>query len=253
MFCNMFHITFKTVINILNGRDWTTCSVRLTPLKHLDFFVVFIEGNETEAQKTEFAVWIKHIKNKYGKIIPMPSNLESRLLVKISSSQYGPACPPVIIKEKDGSRGAQQRHQHASLLCSERSTFSNPPAPDGPIYCTKWIVFGCTLYFQIFFWYPLSFSLPHPLSVPGSVQLMESAELSGHFMDGVLKGSAGSDESDTLCQADATHSSCKTYKLFPLWLNVFVSLLKKKKKGEQNNIYLQAAPQAFPWGSNETR
>lgn len=91
----------------------------------------------------------------------MPSNHQSCLLVKISSSQYGPACPPVIIKEKDGSRRAQQRHQHASLLCSERSTFSNPPGPDGPIYCTTWIVFGCTLHFQIFIWYPLSFLLPH--------------------------------------------------------------------------------------------
>lgn len=112
----------------------------------------------------------------------MPSNHQSCLLVKISSSQYGPACPPVIIKEKDGSRRAQQRHQHASLLCSERSTFSNPPAPNGPIYCTTWIVFGCTLYFQIFIWYPLSFLLPHRLSACGSVQLTESPELSGHFM-----------------------------------------------------------------------
>lgn len=94
----------------------------------------------------------------------MPSTPQSCLLVKISSSQYGPVCPPVIIKEKDWSRRAQQRHQHASLLfCSERSTLSNPPAPDGPIYCTKWIVFSCTLYFQMFLWYPLCFSMPCPL------------------------------------------------------------------------------------------
>lgn len=106
--------------------------------------------------------WTKDINNKYGKIPPMPSNPLSSLLVKISSSYYGPSCPPVIIKEKDRSLRAQQRHQHASLLlCSERSTLSNPPAPDGPIYCTKWIVFGCTLYFQMLLWYPLSFSQPH--------------------------------------------------------------------------------------------
>lgn len=159
-----------------------------------------------------------------AKSFPCQPAPRSCLLVKISSSQYGPACPLVIIKEKDGSRRAQHRHQHASLLCSERSTFSNPPAPDGPIYCTKWIVFGCTLYFQIFIWYPRSFSLPHPLCLPGSVLLVESTDLSGQLMAGVeqLKGSACANESDTLCQADTTHSSCKTYKLFFLFDFMFL-------------------------------
>lgn len=157
----------------------------------------------------------------------------------MSSSQYGLSCPPVIIKEKDGSLRVQQRHQHASLLlCSKRSALSNPLAPDGPIYRTKWIVFGCKLCFQMFLWYPLSLSpSPSPLSLSGSDQLME-IELSGQFIAGValLMGSAGSDEKATLCQADGTQSSCRgthsktqTYKLLPLWLDVFVSLWKKKK------------------------
>lgn len=113
------------------------------------FFPLLRSSRETTQSSTKEALsrqkgkeGISHVKNKHGKIIPMPSNLQSCLLVKISSSHHGLACPPVIIKEKDGSRRAQQRHQHASLLCSERSTFGNPPAPDGPIYCTKWIVFG---------------------------------------------------------------------------------------------------------------
>lgn len=188
----------------------------------------------------------------------MPSNHQSCLLVKISSSQYGPACPPVIIKEKDGSRRAQQRHQHASLLCSERSTFSNPPGPDGPIYCTTWIVFGCTLHFQIFIWYPLSFLLPHRLSACGSVQLTESPELSGHFMAAIeqVRGSAGSDESDALCQVDTTHSSCKTCKLFPLWLYDFVSLLKTDEGvewGQKKRAIFKQLLRLFPVGLNETQ
>lgn len=85
---------------------------------------------------------------------------------------------------------------------------------------------------------------------------MEIEELSGQFIAGValLMGSAGSDEKATLCQADGTQSSCRgthsktqTYKLLPLWLDVFVSLWKKKKS------FLQVAPQAFPWGLDETQ
>lgn len=116
--------------------------------------------------------WISHVKNKHGKIIPMPSNLQSCLLVKISSSHHGLAYPPVIIKEKDGSRRAQQRHQHASLLCSERSTFGNPPAPDGPIYCTKWIVFGLhTVLSNLHLIPSLHFFLPPPHSLSPLVSL----------------------------------------------------------------------------------
>lgn len=50
---------------------------------------------------------------------------------------------------------------------------------------------------------------PSPLSLSGPDQLMETAELSDHFMAGValLKGLVGLDESATLCQADGTHSS----------------------------------------------
>lgn len=189
----------------------------------------------------------------------MPSNPQSCLLVKIFSSQYGPACPPVIIKEKDGSLRPQRRHQHASLLlCTERYTLSNPPAPDGPIYCTKWIVFGCTIYLQMFLWYPPPPPRPSssPQSLSGFNQLMESAELFGQFMAGValLKGWASSDESATPCQADGTHSNSKTKTYNSrLWLDVFVSLYKKKKRKENQKSFLQAAPEAFPWGLDETR
>lgn len=131
-----------------------------------------MEGNDTKQRKRSPLSregawkWISHVKNKHGKIIPMPSNLQSCLLVKISSSHHGLACPPVIIKEKDGSRRAQQRHQHASLLCSERSTFGNPPAPDGPIYCTKWIVFGLHTVLSNLHLIPcLLFFTPAPLTV----------------------------------------------------------------------------------------
>lgn len=108
----------------------------------------------------------------------MPSNLQSCLLVKISSSHHGLACPPVIIKEKDGSRRAQQRHQHASLLCSERSTFGNPPAPDGPIYCTKWIVFGLHTVLSNLHLIPSLLSLP-PAPLTVSSCLSVSPVLSG--------------------------------------------------------------------------
>lgn len=90
---------------------------------------------------------------------------------------------------------------------------------------------------------------------------MEIEELSGQFIAGValLMGSAGSDEKATLCQADGTHSSCRgthsktqTYKLLPLWLDVFVSLWKKKKRMNKKS-FLQVAPQAFPWGLDETQ
>lgn len=126
----------------------------------------------------------------------MPFTPKSCLLVKISSSQYGPGCPPVIIKEKDGSLRAQQRHQHASLLlCSECSTLSNPPAPDGLIYCTKWIVFWLH---SILPNVPLIPSLFLPAPAPLSLslvltKLVETAELSDRFTAGVtlLKGSAG--------------------------------------------------------------
>lgn len=86
------------------------------------------------------------------KSLPCQKTPPPCLLVRISSCQCGHPCPPVIIKEKDERLGAEQRHQHASLLlCSPRLDLSNPPAPDGPIYYTKRAVFGCALRFQIFF------------------------------------------------------------------------------------------------------
>lgn len=182
----------------------------------------------------------------------MPSNPQSCLLVKIFSSQYGPACPPVIIKEKDGSLRPQRRHQHASLLlCTERYTLSNPPAPDGPIYCTKWIVFGCTIYLQMFLWYPPPPPRPSssPQSLSGFNQLMESAELFGQFMAGValLKGWASSDESATPCQADGTHSNSKTKTYNSrLWLDVFVSLYKKKKERRIKKVSFKQLLRLFP-------
>lgn len=55
----------------------------------------------------------------------MPSHVQSCLLVKISSSGRGPACPPVIIKERrepgSGNRGISTHHFSAlerSAPCS---------------------------------------------------------------------------------------------------------------------------------------
>lgn len=99
------------------------------------------------------------------------------------------------------------------------------------------------------------------LSLSCSDQLMESAEMSGQFMAGValLKGSAGSDETTTPCQADGTHSSCKSTSTpkqrltnSPLFDWMFLFLCKKKKK-EEKKSFLQAAPQDFPWGLDETQ
>ena len=84
-----------------------------------------------------------------------------------------------------------------------------------------------------------------PQSLSGFNQLMESAELFGHFMAGValLKGWASSDESTTPCQADGTHSNSKTKTYNSrLWLDVSVSLYKKKK-GESKKF-----PSSSSWG-----
>lgn len=187
-------------------------------------------------------------------------------LVKISSSQCCSACPPVIIKDKDESLRARRRHQHASLLLSsERSTLSNPPAPNGPIYCIDWIVFGCTLYFQMFLWYPRLFpSAPSPLSLVcrwfwpahrnsravwpvyswcSTTEALSGLRWESHTMQGWW---------DTLQLQKHSNCTARTYKLCLLRLDVFVLLYKKKTGVYKKKSFLQAAPKAFPWGLDKT-
>lgn len=138
---------------------------------------------------------------------------------------------PALQSSLKRKTGAQRRHQHASVLCSVHSTFSNPAAPDGPIYCTKWIVFGCTLYSQIFIWYPFRLSLPHSLSAHGISRTVWP----------VYGGC-------TAQQTKVTHASVMQH---TVRLTNFASLIHREQK--QSNKSLQAAPQAFPWGLNETQ
>lgn len=155
---------------------------------------------------------------EHGGVIPMPSHVHSCLLVKISSSGRGPACPPVIIKERresgSGNRGISTHHfsalQRSALRsvhqpltdlftaqsglclaarCTLKSSFDTPPPTD-----------------------PTPPPSPHPLhsnslSLRFPSEPEESAQLSGRFTarglevggwgwwggDGGSGGSAGCD------------------------------------------------------------
>lgn len=122
------------------------------------------------------------------------------------------------LKRKTGAgelnRGINTHH----FSSSECSTLSNPAAPDGLIYCTKWIVFGYTLYSQMFLWFSpslsLSFLCPVTSAFPlsDSDQFTDSAELSGWFVVAavVLRDSGGSDKRAKQSPADGTHSGCRS-------------------------------------------
>ena len=186
----------------------------------------------------------------YGKIIPMPSNPQSCLLVKIFSSQYGPAALQSSLKRKTGAwdpNGGISTHHFSSALNATLSAIHQP--------LTDLFTAQSGLCLAAQYTFKCSFDTPppprlssSPQSLSGFNQLMESAELFGQFMAGValLKGWASSDESATPCQADGTHSNSKTKTYNSrLWLDVFVSL-SKKKRGESKKVSFKQLLRLFP-------